>query len=61
MALEGLLDRVAELLLEQPVGVVVADAEDGGDVAGRRRLAGAHEAQEDERASVYRFHPIRSS
>src|SRR6185503_17493294 len=53
VAVELLLDRVAELLLEQPVGVQRARAEDRGDVAGGGRLAGAHEAEEDERAPAH--------
>ena len=59
---EGLGDRAAETLLDQPVGV------DGGDAAKRRkrsrrgRLAGAHEADDDDRASPAQLvcHPIRS-
>ena len=59
---EGLADRAAETLLDQPVGV------DGGDAAKRRersrrgRLAGAHEADDDDGTSLAQLvcHPIRS-
>ena len=48
LAVEGLLDAVAELLLEQLVGVQRPRAENGGDVARGRRLARGHEADEDD-------------
>ncbi len=53
-------DRVSEALFEQPVGVERLRAELGGDFGGGGRLAGAHEADEDERAGQRR-HRIRSS
>ena len=51
-AVELLLDAVAQLLLEQPVGVQGLGAEHRGHVTGGRRLAGAHEAEEDERPAA---------
>jgi hypothetical protein len=56
------LDRRAEARLDLVVGVDRAAAERGRCGAGGRRLAGAHEADEDERAyAVRRVHPIRFS
>ena len=52
VAVEGLLDAVAELRLQQLVGVERARAEHGGDVARGRRLARGHEADEDDCPAV---------
>ena len=56
------LARHTVVLLDRMVGVHRAHAVLGRDGAGRRGLAGAHEADEDERAQApRRFQPIRSS
>jgi hypothetical protein len=65
VAREELLDARAQALLERRVGIHRADAELGRDGAGRRRLARAHEADEDERAQrgppPRGFQPMRCS
>ena len=64
---EVVLDRHAEPLLDEVVGVGRARAHAAGRRPGGRRLARPHEADEDERVPVPcrygrgRFHPIRSS
>ncbi len=61
---EVVLDPLPEPLLDDRVGVDGAAAERRRGRTGRGRLAGSHEADEDERALAYgrrRFHPIRSS
>jgi hypothetical protein len=72
VAVEVGLERLAKLALELTVGVERLGPELGGDGAGGGRLAGAHEADEHERAAArapalgaraacQRLHPIRSS
>jgi hypothetical protein len=61
VAREDRLDRLAELGLEQRVGIVRRDAERGGGLACRARLARPHEADEDEGRVQRRRHPMRSS
>jgi hypothetical protein len=61
---EVVVDALAEPLLDDRVGVDRAPAERRRDRTRGGRLAGAHEADEGERALAYgrrRFHPIRSS
>jgi hypothetical protein len=60
LAVEERLDRLAESLLEQPVGVERLGAERGRDLGGRGCLAGSHEADEDEGGLQRRPQPIRS-
>ena len=60
LALEERLDRLAELPLEQLVGVDQAEPEPLGDGLRRPRLARPHEADEDEPVMGYRRHPMRS-
>ena len=61
VAREHVGDRPAELGLEQRVRVVGRDAERGGGLARRARLARPHEADEDEGRVQRRRHPMRSS
>lgn len=72
-AVEECLDRLAERRLELAVGVQRGHAQLGGHRARGARLAGAHEADEHQRAAAgggrdplggvlgQRLHPIRSS
>ncbi len=60
LAVEEALDRLAQRELELAVGVDRARAQLGGQRTCAGRLAGAHEADEDERAVYARVHPIRS-
>ncbi len=68
LAVEVALDRLAQEPLELAVGVPRLDTQLRGGRARGRRLAGAHEADEDESAGAggrrprrgQRFHPIRS-
>jgi hypothetical protein len=53
--LELVRHGVAELLLQEPVAVERGDAERRGKLLGDGRLAGAHEADQDE------SHPMRFS
>ena len=59
LAVEPALDRLPERLLDLAVGVERLDAQVGSGDPGGGRLAGAHEADEDE-CPAYRFQPIRS-
>ncbi len=62
LAVEEALDRLPEPLLEHVVGVERLDPEPGRQRAGAGRLAGPHEAHQDERPSRYaRLQPMRSS
>ena len=60
LAVEERGDRLAELGLEQPVGVAGRHAERRRHLARGGRLARAHEADEDDGAAQGRLHPIRS-
>ncbi len=64
LALEVRLDRLAELGLDLAVGVERLGRKLGRDLTGGCRLAGSHEADEDECspcAGDYLTHPMRSS
>jgi hypothetical protein len=58
LAVEHVGDRLAQLLLEEPVRVLGLLAQSRGDLVGDGRLAGAHEADEDQ-GPPQRRHPIR--
>jgi len=61
LTLEERCDRLAELALEQVVGVDHTQPESFGDLLGGSRLARRHEADEDEPVvGGYRRHPMRS-
>ena len=73
LAVEERLDRLAQAVLEQAVGVVRGLPEDRADRPRRVRFAGPHEAHEDQRTArggdvvggvsprrAQRLHPIRS-
>ena len=59
-AVEEALDRLAQRELELAVGIDRARSQLGRQRTRAGRLAGAHEADEDERAVYARVHPIRS-
>jgi len=64
MRCEVVLDRLPEALLQHRVRIERATAERFSGGAGGGRLAGAHEADEDQCLLAYgrrRFHPIRCS
>ena len=61
VAIEVLLDRLAQRSLELAVGVDGARSQLGRKGTGTGRLAGAHEADEDECAVYAPLHPIRST
>ncbi len=56
---EDALDRLAQLLLDHLIDVDRLDAEPSGDAQGRRRLAGAHEADAHDGAISGQGHPRR--
>jgi hypothetical protein len=58
LAVEDVGDRLAQLLLDEPVGVLGALPERRGDLVGDGALPRAHEADEDQRPPQRR-HPIR--
>ena len=62
LAVEELLDRLAQALLELAVGVERLHPQLGRERAGAGRLARTHESDENDH-SVYdaRLHPMRSS
>ena len=60
LTVEVRLDRLAEAVLDDAVGVDRLRAELGGERTGAARLARAHEADEDERVYAAPLHPMRS-